>query len=84
MTSRGSLSEAKRRRTSSFEYCPRFEKRFETIRSLAPTTVLSSHLPPARAMTDTLVATLIGARKVAPFVGPNQVAFEQMLHQAAE
>jgi flavorubredoxin len=61
-----------------------FEKRFDTIRSLAPKTLLSTHLPPAHGITDALVTTLIGARKVPPFVGPNQIAFEQLLRQAAE
>jgi flavorubredoxin len=61
-----------------------YERRFDSIRSLAPRNVLSTHLPPAHGITDRLVRDLVAARTAPPFVGPNQRSFEEMLRQAAE
>ena len=53
------------------------------LRELAPSMVLSSHLPPAIGMLDRLLETLLEAPRAAPFVGPDQRAFEALLRQAA-
>jgi hypothetical protein len=47
-------------------------RRMEELRKLAPERVLSSHLPPAVGMLETLVANVLAAREAAPFVGPDQ------------
>jgi flavorubredoxin len=58
----------------------RFEKELDAIRALAPSVVLSGHLPVAPGtMLDRLVDTLAAAPDAAPFVGPDQGALEQML-----
>jgi glyoxylase-like metal-dependent hydrolase (beta-lactamase superfamily II) len=46
---------------------------------MAPTAIMSSHLPPAFNMTEPFVNALMTARSAAPFVGPDQPAFEAML-----
>ena len=46
------------------------------IRELKPRAILSSHLPPAMGMTDTLLGYLAEARLAAPFTGPDQAALE--------
>lgn len=53
------------------------------LRRMAPEAILSSHLPPAFGMTDTFADALIAARERAPFVGPDQPAFEAMLTSLA-
>jgi flavorubredoxin len=50
-----------------------------TIRHMEPDMVLSSHLPPAQSMTDTLLDALVDASHAEPFVGPNQAALEAMM-----
>lgn len=56
----------------------------EGIRRLAPQTILSSHLPPAHRMTDTLLEHLDTARTAPRFEGPDQAALETtMAGQAA-
>lgn len=49
------------------------------VRRMAPETILSSHLPPAFDMTEQFVDMVAAARNAAPFVGPDQSAFEAML-----
>ena len=50
------------------------------IRALEPSIVLSGHLPPAPGtMLDRMLDTLADAPDAAPFVGPDQLALEQML-----
>jgi flavorubredoxin len=57
-------------------------RELEAIRSMAPTMVLSSHLPAAGGhMTDKLLASLASAPGAQPFTGPDQAALEQMLAQ---
>lgn len=57
-----------------------YARSLDTIRSLQPSLVLSSHLPPAPgAMLDTLLTTLAGVPDAEPFVGPDQAALQQML-----
>ena len=57
----------------------KFAQDLNAIRQLAPDLVLSSHLPPARSMTERLLASLAQTPSAAPFVGPNQAALEAML-----
>ena len=59
----------------------KFAAELNTIRQMEPAMVLSSHLPPAKAMTDTLLQALVDASRAEPFVGPNQAAFEAMIAQ---
>ena len=55
------------------------------IRKMAPTMILSSHLPAAPGhMVERLLASLAAAPASQPFVGPNQAAFEQMLKTMTE
>ena len=57
-----------------------FTGALEGMRSLAPSIVLSGHLPPAPgALLDPLLDTLAAAPDAAPFVGPDQPALEQIL-----
>lgn len=59
-----------------------FAGELDGIRRMAPTMILSSHLPPAPGqMTEQLLSSLAAAPSAPPFVGPNQAAFEQMLKQ---
>lgn len=57
----------------------KFGESLGKIRDLAPNLILSSHLPPAAGMTDTLLSLLASARTAPPFVGPDQAALEQMM-----
>lgn len=59
----------------------RFKASLDQIRAMEPETILSSHLPAARGMTDELLATLATAPSAEPFVGPDQEALMQMLAQ---
>ncbi len=57
-----------------------FAGELDTISKMAPTMILSSHLPPAPGhMTKRLLASLADAPGARPFVGPNQAALEEML-----
>ncbi len=49
------------------------------IVGLAPEVVLSSHLPPAEDMVQSLADAVAAARLTQPFVGPDQSALQQML-----
>ncbi len=61
-----------------------FAKELDAIRALQPEMVLSSHLPAAgKDQTERLLASLAAAPRAEPFVGPNQVALEQMLKEMA-
>lgn len=57
----------------------RFEAAVRSLEELRPAFVLSSHLPPAAGMFDTLAAHLREARTAPPFVGPDQKALSDML-----
>ena len=59
----------------------KFAAELNVIRQMEPDVVLSSHLPPATSMTDTLLQALVDASQAEPFVGPNQAALEAMLAQ---
>jgi len=59
------------------------ERTLDGIRALAPERVLSSHLPPAEGLLDTMAAHLVAAIDAPAFVGPDQAALEAMMAQAA-
>ncbi|WP_409331111.1 MBL fold metallo-hydrolase [Trujillonella humicola] len=51
----------------------------QALRALAPSAVLSTHLPPAVGALEGLFDTLLLAPEAAPFTGPDQAALEAML-----
>ncbi len=54
----------------------------DRVRRMEPTMVLSSHLPAAPgAMTERLLASIAAVPTASPFVGPDQMALEEMLVQ---
>ena len=60
-------------------------RELDSIRSMAPKMVLSSHLPAAPGdMTERLLASVASAPAAQPFTGPDQAALEQMLKQMTE
>ncbi|HKJ88122.1 MAG TPA: MBL fold metallo-hydrolase [Gammaproteobacteria bacterium] len=61
----------------------RYGKALEAARGLAPSTVLSSHLPPAEGMIGTLLGALAKARSAPAFRGPDQVELERMMAGSA-
>jgi flavorubredoxin len=60
-----------------------FAAALEDVRKLGVSWVLSAHLPPAMGMTDAMLATLAGATRAEPFMGPDQAALEAMLAHMA-
>lgn len=60
----------------------RFDAALRDFTSLAPSTLLGSHLPPATGMTDRLATSLRGALTAPPFVGPDQAALESLFAAA--
>jgi hypothetical protein len=62
---------------------PKLGAALDAVRRLAPDAVLSSHLPPAAGMTETLLANLATATRAPRFVGPDQAALEKMMAAAA-
>ena len=62
-----------------------FAVELDAIRSIAPTLILSNHLPPAPGrLMERFLGSLTASPGASPFVGPNQAALEQMLKQMAE
>ena len=61
-----------------------FARALDRVKEMAPKWILSSHLPPAKGMTDTILKNLSGVPAAAPFVGPDQAALEAMLAQMTE
>ncbi len=57
----------------------KFRATIEPIRSLDPSVVLSTHLPPAREVNDTLLEMLSLAPEAPAFAAPDQRALEAML-----
>jgi hypothetical protein len=49
------------------------------VRSLEPSVILSSHLPPAAGITETLLKHLVAAGSATPFKGPDQTALESLM-----
>lgn len=56
---------------------------FQRIRELAPTRIVSSHLPPAQGLEAQLFESLEAARESEPFEGPDKAALEAMMASAA-
>ncbi|MFJ8107087.1 MBL fold metallo-hydrolase [Streptomyces sp. NPDC096132] len=52
---------------------------FEPLREREPELILSTHLPPARGLSGTLIDRLGAAAGAPAFVGPDQAALERML-----
>jgi glyoxylase-like metal-dependent hydrolase (beta-lactamase superfamily II) len=50
----------------------------DKVRCLKPTGILSSHLPPAAGLTETLLRHLDSAYSASPFRGPDQAALENL------
>jgi glyoxylase-like metal-dependent hydrolase (beta-lactamase superfamily II) len=59
----------------------KYGKVLESIRQMAPSAILSSHLPPAHGITDRLLKVLASLPGAQPFVAPNQAAFGQIVAQ---
>lgn len=59
------------------------ETNLRRVRNLAAPIVLSSHLPPAVGMVDTLLDHVASARTAPAFVGPDQMALTAMLASLA-
>jgi len=57
----------------------RFGKALDGVRGMNASMILSSHLPPAQGLTDTLLENLDSARQAPVFVGPDHAAFTQMM-----
>ncbi|WP_119459076.1 MBL fold metallo-hydrolase [Rhodospirillaceae bacterium SYSU D60014] len=57
----------------------KFDHALDAVSSLAPSVVLSSHLPAANGMTETLLCHLSSALAAPAFEGPDQAALEQMM-----
>lgn len=60
-----------------------FDRVTADLRGLRPRAVLSSHLPPAEGMLDTLLGHLRAARGAPAFTGPDQATLEQMMAGAS-
>ncbi|MHB8872979.1 MAG: oxygen-binding di-iron domain-containing protein [Myxococcaceae bacterium] len=61
----------------------RFGAYLAEIQELDPAWVFSSHLPPARRMAKTLCRTLYKAPDAAPWVAPDQAAFQALMRDFA-
>jgi flavorubredoxin len=57
----------------------KFGSALEEVRSLDPAAILSSHLPPARGVTEQFLKVLASVPDADPFVAPNQTSFREML-----
>jgi hypothetical protein len=57
----------------------RFAATYDVLRDAAPSTVLSTHLPPAHGQIDAFLDFLGEAPSAPAFVGPDQAALEAML-----
>jgi flavorubredoxin len=51
----------------------------QRVRSLEPGVILSSHLPPAAGITETLLKHLASALTATPFTGPDQATLESLM-----
>ena len=56
-----------------------FARSLDSVRTAAPKSILSTHLPAARDMTEPLLQFMAEVPDAKPFVGPDQQAFETML-----
>jgi hypothetical protein len=57
----------------------KFATTYDDLRTWAPETILSTHLPPARGHFDSMLDMLSQAPTATPFVGPDQAQLEAML-----
>lgn len=57
----------------------KFRATIDPLRSLDPSAILSTHLPPAVGLNDALFATIETAPDCPPFVGPDQAALTALL-----
>ncbi|MCV2491005.1 MBL fold metallo-hydrolase [Geodermatophilus sp. YIM 151500] len=57
----------------------RWERTMDRLRAMAPSAVLSTHLPPALHGVDDLLDTIRLAPDADPFVGPDQKALDELL-----
>jgi flavorubredoxin len=57
----------------------RFEEAMQRLRELEPKLILSSHLPPARGMLETLLRNVASVPLAPPSVPPDQQAFEALV-----
>ena len=57
----------------------RFGEKLAAVAALDPSAILSSHLPPAKGLTKTMLANLSAAPSAPMFMGPDQAALEQMM-----
>jgi glyoxylase-like metal-dependent hydrolase (beta-lactamase superfamily II) len=57
----------------------RYGDRLAAVAALDPAVILSSHLPPASGMAETLLGHLSAAAAAPAFVGPDQAALEKMM-----
>ncbi len=60
-----------------------FTKTINYVRGLSPMIILSSHLPAAHGMTDTLLQYVSAVPEEKPFIAPDQQAFMSMLKMGA-
>jgi len=60
-----------------------FTNTLDRIRAMAPTVILSSHLPMASGMNEELLGLVASARLAHPFVGLDQPGLEALLQQMA-
>jgi flavorubredoxin len=60
-----------------------FMDTLQRVRDMAPEIILSSHLPMALGMTETLLGYMAAARVAHPFMGLDQAGLEALLHQPA-
>jgi hypothetical protein len=56
-----------------------FAEVLSAVAGLQPSAILSSHLPPAIGMLETMLEHLAAAQKAPTFIGPDQAALEQMM-----
>lgn len=59
----------------------KFAASFQPLRDFDPSTILSTHLPPAENCCERLVANVLEAPQADAFVGPDQAAMEALLQQ---
>ncbi|KCZ72113.1 putative flavoprotein [Candidatus Methanoperedens nitroreducens] len=59
----------------------KFNQELDRIRQMAPRSILSTHLPPARSKMEQFLKLLAAVPASEPFVAPDQAALEQILAQ---
>lgn len=59
----------------------KFDKQLDSIRKIAPKSILSGHLPPATGKTEQFLELLATVPSSTPSIAPNQAALKQILSQ---